>query len=101
MPMPRIDKRTAEPMNIAAILAYMQYISGESTSRMKAPVRRRQKQIIEVPMAVKLTFSEAHGMALSINDTTEDTVNEEKATKIGNGARIHNNKPAPPRRVQV
>jgi len=42
-------------------LVYVLDISGESTSRICARMRRRQKQITEVRMTFKLTLSEAQG----------------------------------------
>ena len=60
-PIPRMEKGAADSISIAATLVYSLDISGESTSRVSALIRRIQKQIIEVRMMFKLTLSEAHG----------------------------------------
>ena len=60
-PMPRIEKGAADSMSIAAMLVYALDISGGSTSRVSARIRKRRKQIIEVTMTFKPTLSETHG----------------------------------------
>jgi len=62
-PIPRMERGAADSMSIAAMLVYTLDISGLSTSRMRARIRRRRKQIIEVTMTFKLTLSETHGKA--------------------------------------
>jgi hypothetical protein len=61
--MPRMEKGAADSMSIVAMLVYMLDISGESTSRIRARIRMRRKQIIEVTMIFKLTLSDTHGTA--------------------------------------
>jgi len=60
-PMPRMENGAADSISIAAMLVYILDISGESTSRMSARIRRRRKQIIEVTTTFKLTLSVTHG----------------------------------------
>ena len=61
-PIPRIEIGAADSISIAAILVYTLAISGASTSRKAARMRRRRKQIIEVTMMFNPTLSEIHGM---------------------------------------
>jgi len=60
-PMPRMEKGADDSMTIATILVYIQDISGPSSRRKSARIRRRRKQIIEVTMMFKLTLREIHG----------------------------------------
>src|SRR5487761_191797 len=60
-PIPRMDSGAADSTRIAATLVYVLDISGGSTSRIRARIRKRRKQIIAVTMMFKLTLSEIHG----------------------------------------
>ena len=62
-PMPRMERGAADSMSIVAMLVYMFDISGVSTSRIRARIRMRRKQIIEVTMMFRLTLNETHGTA--------------------------------------
>jgi len=62
-PIPRMERGAADSISIATILVYIQDISGESASRVRACIRRSRKQIIEVTMIFKLTLSETQGTA--------------------------------------
>jgi p-aminobenzoyl-glutamate transporter AbgT len=62
-PIPMMERGAADSMSIAAMLVYILDISGLSTSRTRARIRRRRKQIIEVTMIFKPTLSETHGTA--------------------------------------
>jgi hypothetical protein len=60
---PRMVKGAADSMRIAAILVYILAVSGLRTSRAKARILRRRKQIIEVTMTFKPTLREIHRTA--------------------------------------
>jgi hypothetical protein len=98
-----MEKGAADSMSIVAMLVYMLDISGESTSRIRARICRRRKQIIEVTMIFKPTLSETHGTASLIGfpfritvpgmaDSTtvmiETTVKQKKRKKM---PQIHSN----------
>jgi hypothetical protein len=57
---PRMVKGAADSMSTAAILVYTLDVSEQSTSRARARILRRRKQIIEVTMTFKLTLRETH-----------------------------------------
>jgi hypothetical protein len=96
-PIPRMERGAADSMSIAAILVYIIDSSGESTSRMRARICRRRKQIIEVTMTFEPTLSETHatmkrpglpfrifvpGMELSTTDMIESTAKKRKQEEI-------------------
>jgi len=60
-PMPMMEKGAKDSTTIAAILVYAVDISGPSSCRKSARIRRRRKQIIKVTMVFKLTLREIHG----------------------------------------
>src|ERR1700741_3284885 len=93
-PIPRIENGAADSMRIAALLVYMWDICEQTTSRMRARIRRRRKQIIAVTTMSALTLSMAHtipGRAVLPNKdesgkALSTTVNTAK-TKKGEGRR--------------
>jgi len=62
-PIPRMERGAADSMSIATTLVYILDISGESTSRMSARIRRSRRQIIEVTMMFKPKLSATQGTA--------------------------------------
>jgi hypothetical protein len=58
-----MENGAADSISMVAMLVYMPDSSVESTSRMRARIRMRRKQIIEVTITFKLTLSATHGTA--------------------------------------
>jgi len=63
-PMPMMEKGAEDSTTIVAILVYILDISGPSSRRKSARIRRRRKQIIEVTTMFKPTVRETQGTPL-------------------------------------